>query len=53
MDGMTASEVEVQPLAGTLGAEVPGIDLSSATEAVFKTIHDAFLEYQVLVYYDL
>ncbi len=45
--------IEVNPLAGAIGAEIRGVDLSQHMhEATFEAIHRAFLEYQVLVFPD-
>ncbi|MCR9177415.1 MAG: TauD/TfdA family dioxygenase [Alphaproteobacteria bacterium] len=48
MDG-----IQVRPIAGSMGAEISGIDLSQplGNEASAR-IHDAFLENQVLVFHD-
>jgi taurine dioxygenase len=41
--------IEVRPLAGALGAEIPGIDLArGVSDAVFAEIHEAFLEHLVI-----
>jgi taurine dioxygenase len=42
-------EVSVTPLAGTIGAEVD-VDLRTIDDAAFELIHQAFLEYLVLVF---
>lgn len=52
MDGMTQAGLDVRPLAGALGAEVLGVDLSSVSETAFKTLEQAFLTHQVLVFRD-
>ena len=41
--------IEVRPLAGTIGAEIPGVDLTDELdEEVFEEIRAAFLEYLVV-----
>jgi taurine dioxygenase len=44
--------MKVEPLSGALGAEIRGIDLKTADAAAWKTVHDAFLKYSVLVFRD-
>jgi taurine dioxygenase len=45
--------IEVNPLAGALGAEVSGIDLGQPLrEAVLDEIHQAFLDHSVIVFRD-
>ena len=46
---MTEQIINVRPVAGALGAEVFGADLAeNFTNEVYDTIHQAFLDYQVL-----
>jgi taurine dioxygenase len=42
--------VDIQPIAGALGAEIRGVDLRNG--APWKAIHEAFLKYAVLVIRD-
>ena len=50
---MTYSRIEVRPLAGALGAEIAGIDLSGPIDdATFAEIHKAHLEYLVVFFRD-
>jgi taurine dioxygenase len=42
----------IEPLAGTLGAEVRGGSLSDLTESGWKELHQAFLKYSVLAIRD-
>lgn len=43
------SSIEVKPLAGTVGAELRGVDLTQKlSDAEFEVIHDAFLEHLVI-----
>lgn len=49
MDGMGETGI-AQPLAGALGAEMPGIDLTSVSDEAFSAIYRAFLDHQVLVF---
>jgi taurine dioxygenase len=48
-----AYEFGVRPLAGALGAEVPGLDLAQpVSDSAFAKIHHAHLEHHVLVFRD-
>ena len=50
---MTYSRIEVKPLAGALGAEIAGVDLSGPIDdAAFAEIHKAHLEYLVVFFRD-
>ena len=50
---MTYSRIEVRPLAGALGAEIAGVDLSGPIDdAAFAEIHKAHLEYLVVFFRD-
>lgn len=50
---MPQSGLTVRPIAGAMGAEVSGIDLSKPLgNEAFATVHEAFLEHQVLVFHD-
>ena len=51
MDGMQRT-IEVRPLSGAIGAELPEIDLAGLDEAGFAAVHEAFLAHQVLVFRD-
>ena len=42
----------IEPLAGALGAEVRGVDLKAADDAVWRRVREIFLEYAVLVFRD-
>jgi taurine dioxygenase len=46
------SSIEVRPLTGALGCEIFGVDLANLDDATFGLIHDAFLEYQVVMFHD-
>ncbi len=49
----TAEQIVVEPVSAALGARVTGIDLARPLdEACFKVIHQAWLDYQVLVFPD-
>jgi taurine dioxygenase len=42
--------IEVQPVAGSLGAEISGIDLSSLDDETFEEIYRAFVQYQAVFF---
>lgn len=42
--------MHIVPMSPALGAEVHGVDLSSMTDALVASIHEAFLRYGVLVF---
>ena len=42
--------IQVQSIAGHIGATVEGVDLRSLSEPEFKEIHRALLEYEVIVF---
>lgn len=46
------THVEVVPLAGTIGAEIRGVDLRDFDDRTFKLIRQAFLDHHVLVFRD-
>ncbi len=48
---MSYDTITVRPIAGALGAEVSGVDLTALGNQAFSEIHRAFLEHQVL-YFD-
>jgi taurine dioxygenase len=48
----TWQHIKVNPVAGSLGAEVDGVSLANLSDAVFAELRAAFLEYQVLFFND-
>ena len=44
--------IEVIPLNGFIGAEVRGVDMSRLDDATFNVIHDALVQYEVVVICD-
>jgi taurine dioxygenase len=42
--------LDINPVAGSLGAEVSGVDLGSITDEVFDEIYRAFLEFQAVIF---
>lgn len=50
---MGYQHIDVQPVAGALGAEIHGVDLGqSMDDATFNEIHTAYLEHQVIFFRD-
>lgn len=49
---MSYETIEVRPMAGALGAEISGVDLTRLGNQAFSEIHRAFLEHQVLYFDD-
>ena len=47
-----ASTLDIRPLTGALGCEILDVDLRNLNDAVFAQIHQAFLDYSVLVFRD-
>jgi taurine dioxygenase len=45
-------DIEIRPIAGSLGAEVLGVDLKSLDDTSTKQIRDAFLEHKVVFFRD-
>lgn len=48
----TYRHISVQPVAGTLGAEIPKVNLSNLNDAEFTEIRAALLEHQVIFFRD-
>ena len=44
--------IEVNPIAGALGAEISGVDLRNLDDETFAEIHDAWLEHLVIFFRD-
>lgn len=50
---MSDANFEIRPIAGAMGAEIGGVDLSKPLgNEVFARVHQAFLENHVLVFHD-
>src|SRR3546814_20374398 len=49
---MSKSPIDVQPIAGALGAEIGGVDLTNLDDETFTAIHDAFLQHLVIFFRD-
>lgn len=52
MQKAAAAQLDIRPLTGALGAEIFNIDLANLDDAIFAAIHQAFLDYSVLVFRD-
>ena len=48
----TDSSLRIKPIAGALGAEISGVDLSTASHSQIHAIREAFNAYHVLVFRD-
>ena len=46
------SGIEVIPVAGSMGAEVRGVDLADVDEAAYAIVRQAFLDHKALVFPD-
>jgi taurine dioxygenase len=44
--------LDIRPVAGSLGAEVFGVDLGALTDAAFDEIYRAFVAYQAIIFRD-
>ncbi|MFO1082284.1 MAG: TauD/TfdA family dioxygenase [Reyranellaceae bacterium] len=49
---MSAGGIEIIPLAGSLGAEVRGVDLRRLDNQAWDAVHQAFLDYKVIAIRD-
>ena len=49
-DETTYQRIQVVPLAGSLGAEIGGVDLRHLDDADFAEIHRAWLQHQVIYF---
>ena len=49
---MQYQHIEVRPIAGSLGAEIHGVDLASLDDEVFAEIHAAWLQHLVVFFRD-
>ncbi len=49
---MTYETIEVHPIAGALGAEISGLDLTTLGNQSFSELHQAFLDHRVLYFKD-
>lgn len=46
------SQLDVRPIAGSMGAEIVGVDLSNLSDGLFEQIYAAFVEHQVIFFRD-
>jgi taurine dioxygenase len=47
-----ADAIEVRPLTGAVGCEIFGVDIANIDDAAFAQIHQAFLDYSVVLFHD-
>jgi len=47
-----AETLDIRPLTGALGCEILGVDLARLDETQFRQIHQAFIDYSVVVFRD-
>ena len=45
-------ELDIRPLTGALGCEILGVDLANVDDPTYAAIHQAFLDYSVVVFRD-
>jgi len=50
--GQTYRHLDVQPVAGSIGAEISGVDLAALDNNAFDEIYRAFVEYQAIIIRD-
>ncbi len=46
------TEIQIRPIAGSLGAEVSGVDLSALDAETFAAIHRVLLDHQAIFFHD-
>src|SRR5438477_6564009 len=51
-NAMRTNTVEVQPIAGALGAEIHGVDVTDMSDDEFADVHRAFLDHCVIFFRD-
>src|SRR3546814_12243039 len=49
---MPEPTMDIQPIAGALGAEIGSVDLTNLDDETFTAIHDAFLKHLVIFFRD-
>lgn len=50
---MSYEQIQVQPIAGTIGAEVSGVDMAAPLgNQLFQEVHDALMEHKVIFFRD-
>ncbi|MBT8422783.1 MAG: taurine dioxygenase [Gammaproteobacteria bacterium] len=49
---VATAQLDIRPMTGALGAEILGVDVKALDDAAFADIHQAFLDYSVLVFRD-
>ncbi|MDE0809896.1 MAG: TauD/TfdA family dioxygenase, partial [Alphaproteobacteria bacterium] len=49
MHGVPTMAIEILPLAGTVGAEIHGVDVANLDDATFTVVNQALLDHGVIV----
>lgn len=50
--GASGRRLDLRPLTGALGAEIFGVDLANLSDVQFADIHQAFIDYQAVMFHD-
>ncbi len=51
-NSVAQTQLDIRPMTGAMGCEILGVDLAQIDDATFRSIHQAFLDYSVVVFRD-